>query len=458
MAGVGSSGGLDVKGIVDNLMIGEGKKLTTMQKKVEAESVQLSGYGQLNSLVNTLKTNIDSLKSAMKSGYVTSVSDDTKLTASITNSDQVFNATRSLVVSKLATAETWSSATPSTSRSTALGMSGDITMTIGSSNFTISVSTGDTLDNIRDKINNTSSNIGVTASVLSTNDISGNPQYSLMIASKNTGTENKVTLSGAGTTALGLTNEMIIAKNAEFTIDGQSVIRSSNTISDVIDGVSFTLLTTGSSSFTVALDQNAQNAAVTTGLHNVVDAYNQVIDFIDRVTAERTMTDSTVANTKYTIKNIFRDSSPGSTGISSLFDMGVSYGPSVVLQTNKGKSYTSAGRLKVTDADVITALNANRTNIESFISNVTTGFVKTADDAIKGITGYTGTIALRKQTINEITARLNTNISNEQERLDKVRLDLTMKYANLNTIMDKFDQISTFLDGQFASVNGAKSK
>lgn len=458
MAGVGASGGLDVKGIVDNLMIGESKKLNTMQKKVEQENVQLSGYGQLNSLVNTLKTNIDGLKSAINSGYVATVSDDTKLTASITNTAQVFNATRSLVVSKLATAETWSSATPSSSRSTALGVSGDLTMTIGSDNFTISVAATDTMDNIRDKINNTSANIGVTASVLATNDISGNPQYSLMIASNNTGVDNKVTLSGAGATALTLTNEMIAANNAEFTIDGQSVVRSNNTISDVIDGVSFTLLTTGSSSFTIALDQNVQNAAVTTSLHSVVDSYNQVIDFIDRVSAERSMTDSTVANVKYTLKNIFRDSLPGSSGITSLFDMGISYGPSVVLQTNKGKSYTSAGRLKVTDADVTTALNANRTNIKKFIADTSTGFVKAADDEIDGITGYTGVIALRKQTINEMTSRLNTNISKEQERLDKVRLDLTMKYANLNTIMDKFDQISTFLDGQFASVNGAKGK
>ncbi len=458
MAGIGSSGGLDVKGIVDNLMIGESKKLTTMQKKVEAENVQLSGYGQLNSLVNTLKTNIDGLKTAMNSGYVATVSDEDKLTASITNSSQVFNASHNLVVSKLATAETWSTASPTTSRSTALGLTGDVTMTIGTSNFTISLSATDTLDNIRDKINNASSNIGVTASILASNDISGNPQFNLLVASNNTGVANKVTLSGAGTTALGLSTESVAAQNAEFTLDGNSVIRSSNTVTDAIDGVSFTLLTTGSSSFTVALDQNAQNTAVTTSLHTVVDAYNQIIDFVDKVSAERSMTDSTVANVKYAIKNIFRDSLPGSTGITSLFDMGVSYGPSVVLQTNKGKSYTSAGRLKVTDADITTALNNNRSDIKKFITDASTGFVKVAGDTVKGITGYTGMIALRKQTISEVTARLNTNISLEQERLDGVRLSLTKKYANLNSIMSKFDGISTFLDGQFASISSPKSK
>lgn len=458
MAGIGSSGGLDVKAIVDNLMIGESKKLTTMQKKVEDETVQLSGYGQLNSLVNTLKTNIDGLKSAMNSGYVATVSDDTKLTASITNSAQVFSASHALVVSKLATAETWSTATATSSRTTALGYSGNLTMTIGTSNFTISVSATDTLDNIRDKINNASSNVGVTASVLASNNISGDPQFNLVIASNNTGVDNKVTLSGAGATALDLTNEQVVAQNAEFTLDGKSVIRSHNTVTDAMDGISFTLLTTGSSSFTVALDQNTQNSAVVSSLHNVVDAYNQVIDFVDRVTAERSMTDSTVANVKYAIKNIFRDSLPGSTGITSLFDMGISYGPSVVLQTNKGKSYTSAGRLKVTDATVTTALNENRSIIKKFITDTTTGFVKSAADTTKNITGYTGMIALRKQTINDMTSRLNTSISLEQERLDNVRLTLTKKYADLNSIMSKFDGISTFLDGQFASVNSAKSK
>ncbi|HEU5282099.1 MAG TPA: flagellar filament capping protein FliD [Gammaproteobacteria bacterium] len=458
MAGIGSSGGLDVKSIVDNLMIGESKKLTTMQKKVEKENVQLSGYGQLSSLVNTLKSNIDNLKTAINTGYVATVSDDTKITASITNSEQVFNATHNVVVSKLATAETWSSVTPTSARSTALGLSGNLTMTIGSSNFTITIDTDDTLDNIRDKINNTSSNIGVTASVLASNDISGNPQFNLMVASDNTGVANKVTLSGTGVAALTLTNETVAAQNAEFTVDSKSVIRSSNTVTDVVDGISFNLLTTGSSSFTVALDQDAQNSSVISSLHSVVDAYNQMIDFVDRVSAERTMTDSTVANTKYTIRNIFHDSISGITGITSLFDLGVTYGPSVVLQTNKGKSYTSAGRLKVVDADVTSALNENRTNIKKFISDTSTGFVKTAADTIKTITGYTGTIELRKRTIDNMTSRLDKSISLEEERLDQVRLILTKKYANLNSIMDKFDQISTFLDGQFASVNSTKSK
>lgn len=457
MAGI-NSGGLDVKAIVDNLMIGESKKLNGMQKKVETENIQFSGYGQLNSLVNTLKTSVDGLKTALNTGYVATVSDEDQLTASITNSAQVFNATHNLVVSKLATAETWSTASATNSRSSALGFSGDVTMTIGASNFTISVSATDTLDNIRDKINNASSNIGVTASVLASNDISGNPQFNLLLASNNTGVDNKVTLSGAGVTALGLTTEQVAAQNAEFTLDSKSVVRGSNTVTDAIDGVSFTLLTTGASSFTVSLDQNAQNTAVTTSLHSVVDAYNQVIDFVDKVSAERTMTDSTVANVKYAIKNIFRDSVPGSTGITSLFDMGVSYGPSVVLQTNKGKNYTSAGRLKVTDATVTTVLNENRSNVKKFVSDSTTGFVKLTADTVKGITGYTGMIALRKQTINDITARLNTSIDMEEERLDNVRLILTKKYANLNSIMSKFDQISTFLDGQFASVSSAKSK
>src|SRR5690348_819040 len=131
----------------------------------------------------------------MNSGYVATAADQDKLTASLTNSSQVFNATHNLAVSKLATAETWSTAAPTTSRSTALGLTGDVTMTIGASNFTISLSATDTLDNIRDKINNASSNIGVTASILASNDISGNPQFNLLLASDNTGVDNKVTLS-----------------------------------------------------------------------------------------------------------------------------------------------------------------------------------------------------------------------------------------------------------------------
>ncbi len=56
------------------------------------------------------------------------------------------------------------------------------------------------------------------------------------------------------------TVETVTAADAELTIDGVSVTRTSNTINDLIDGVTLTLNNTTSSAETVSGDWNSDNA------------------------------------------------------------------------------------------------------------------------------------------------------------------------------------------------------
>jgi flagellar hook-associated protein 2 len=454
MAGIA---GLDVNAIVSNFMISENKPLDRMKSKYTNNKTQLGGYDQLSSLINTLKTNVSALTTAISSGMTTSVSDDTKLSATITNNQLVYTSSHTVNVTTLAKAEVLGSATPEISRDAALGYSGTLTMTIGSSNFSITVNTSDTLNTIRDKINNTSANIGVTASILATNnEISGDDEFSLVIASDNTGVDNKVTLSGTAAASLDISDELSAATDASFTFDSQTVVRSSNTITDVMDGLSFHLLDTGSSSLTISLNEDTQNSNVKTSLQSVVDNYNQVVTFLDTVTAERTMTDSQILNIKTSLKNIFSSNEVSDGTIASLFDMGVTYGPSKTMTTNKGIGFTSTGYLKIDDTALTNALNNNRGDIKTFITNTSDGFVKSANDIFENINGYDGIIKVRQSTLSNNNLRINNEMDLEQERLDKVKLDLVAKYSKLNSLLNKFDQMSTFLDAQLASLTGGK--
>lgn len=456
MAGIGS---LDVTAIVSSMMIGESKPLDRLNKRLTDNKTQISGYDEVSALLKTLKTNVTNLSDAIESGMTASVSDSTKLSASITDNGAVYNSTHTINVTTLAKAEVLSSATPESSRNTALGYSGTLTMTIGASNFSITVATGDTLDNIRDKINNTSENIGVTASVLATNNPSTFvDEFSLVIASNDTGVDNEVTISGTAAASLDITNELSAATDASFTFDSQTVIRSSNIISDVMDGLSFTLLDTGTSTLSITLDSDTQNTNMKTALQSVVDSYNEVVSFLDEVTAERTMTDYQISMMKSSLREVFSYNTVGSGTINSLFSLGVTYGDSQTMTTNKGIPYISTGYLKLNSDDLTTALNASRSDIKLFLTNTTDGFITTASDVLDNINGYGGVIFERENTLTQNNLKLANEVELEQERLDKVKLDLTAKYSQLNAIMSKFDQMSTFLDAQFASMSGSKSK
>ena len=68
------------------------------------------------------------------------------------------------------------------------------------------------------------------------------------------------------------------ATNAAFTVSGISgtITRSSNTVNDVVSGVSFNLSKVGSATVTISND----SAATASTLQDFVDAYNEVVNYV----------------------------------------------------------------------------------------------------------------------------------------------------------------------------------
>ena len=145
---------------------------------------------------------------------------------------------------------------------------------------TIDIVAGSTgLDGIAAAIN--AKNAGVTASVVT--DADGSAYLSLKGAS---GAAQAFTLQatddpsgnlaqlnvGVGATGTALT---AAAQNARLTVDGVTVERASNTISDLIDGVKLQL--TGVSNTAVALTSTTPTDALKSSITDFVDTYNGVL-------------------------------------------------------------------------------------------------------------------------------------------------------------------------------------
>jgi flagellar capping protein FliD len=102
-----------------------------------------------------------------------------------------------------------------------------------------------------------------------------------------------VTTSGGALRGLGILNaagslasELGVAQDAQFSVNGLSVSRSSNTVSDVVEGLTLTLKKAGTSTITVSKD----NQKFIDAAKSFVDQYNSTMDFLKTQTAWDTKT------------------------------------------------------------------------------------------------------------------------------------------------------------------------
>jgi len=159
---------------------------------------------------------------------------------------------------------------------------------------TVTLDTKDqTLQGIRDAINK--ANVGVTATIVS--DGSDNP-YHLVITSNKTGAKSSMKISvdgadggpvNAGLASLlgydpngaqGLT-QTSGAQDTRLTMNGIAVTSAGTTVDDVVQGVSMSLNSTGSTTLTIGQD----TSSVSTAINGFVKAYNDLNSTIAKLTA-----------------------------------------------------------------------------------------------------------------------------------------------------------------------------
>ncbi|MDC0336651.1 flagellar filament capping protein FliD [Alphaproteobacteria bacterium] len=160
-----------------------------------------------------------------------------------------------------------------------------------SSATTLSFTTGATsLTDVRDAINN--AGIGVTASIIEVSDNSYSlvvksdvgEDKALRIKSHLSGSENNVLKYNPGSVDAfaDTATQVVAATNALFTVDGISVTRDSNVITDLFSGITMEL--SGNTASDIGTDQTissvySQSAALET-LETVVDELNFLLAFL----------------------------------------------------------------------------------------------------------------------------------------------------------------------------------
>ena len=467
-AGIGS--GLDVNSIVTQLMTVEKQPLTRLQATQATMQTQLSAFGQMQSLVSALQDAAQPLFSADSFALSNaSSSDPTSVSAGTTT--KAVPGIYSVAVSSLSATQSIVSAGSFSDANAVVG-TGSLTIRLGtwnadrtaftpatgSSDITVPIGASEnTLAGIRDKIN--AANAGVSATVVT--DASGSR---LALQSSSPGAANgfRVTVTdddGTNADATGLSQlafdpaggaaQMTLAQaaaNTQATVNGIAVTSSSNTLSGVIDGITYNLGKVTTQPVMITVTRNTDS--IKSMLGAFVTAYNQLNDFLAQAThydpttkqAALLQGDSTATSIQNQLHNMIGTKTGASSTFSTLSSLGI--------QLQKD------GSLKIDDATLSSALT-NLPEVTKALSNLdpsvlgNNGIGKRFYDWTSGLLASNGSLPGKTQSIQAGIARNQKDQDAMQDRLDATEARLRAQYSALDTTMAQANALAKYVTQQF---------
>lgn len=444
----GLSTGIDYNDLISKLIAVKRKPIEILENKKSTYNDQISSYSELTSKLSDLKSAADKLKFSYNFYVNTaSVNDETVLDATATGTASIGNY--SVSVTTLASEEKEAhSGTGLTASSDVVNNSGSdkvFQYTYAGTQRTLTVANGTSLDGLKNLINDDTGNAGVNSTI-----VNDGTNYRLIITGDDTGSAKSITID-AGTTLDGTSNTVNFtaaafsqtktAANAVFTVDGLQVSRSSNSVSDVITGVTINLKKAASSAtVTVAADKDS----IKEQIENFVSAYNDVMTFVSENTAYDSTTkisgilsgEGTARSVQNRIRDMVTSSVSGLSGsLSSLAEIGIT--------TNY-----KTGNLEINSSTLDTKLGSSLDDVADIFKDNSNGIANQIYNYIGDITStIDGSITLRKEGLQDIIKNITDTIANMEFRIEKSEDDMVRQFTALEKLVGKYNTIGNYLAG-----------
>lgn len=457
--GIGS--GLDIGNLVSQLVAAEGQaKSVRLDTKEARAQATLSAVGTVKSVLSELQNSLTDLKaSASFDKRAVTTADSDFYTATATSSAAV--GAYDIEVVQLAQANKVRSG-GFTSADAIVG-TGTLTIGSGSDSFNLTIdSDNDTLAEIRDAINTAGGNTFVAATIVNVDDGMGGTESRLVLTGTKVGAGNDITISvddddendtdASGLSHLATANlvQMEAAQDAIIKIDTQTVTRSSNTISDAIDGVTLSLVkaheTAGN---TTELSVAADTASVTNAINGFVASYNSMIQAFNQLHSFDPATgatgtlfgDATLRSVESQIRRELTANVDGLTGdLRNLVDLGI--------------TTQDDGTLEIDTTKLNNAIANNLGEVTTMFSS-TDGVATQLDSLINGYVQAAGVLDTRTTTLNDQIEDITDQREALSRRLASLESRLLAQFTALDTLVSQLNSTSRFLSQQLANLPGA---
>lgn len=487
---IGSYSGID-RSTIDQLMEVERQPLKLYNTRKTTITEQQKAWKDINTRLNSLSEKIDALKSAdtLTSMKATSTNEDK---VSISASNKAVAGAYRINVTQLATNTSIIgnkvSGTLTEGKSFTIGGTeaelsakfkeeNDITGEMSEEqqvehdqylkDRTIIIGEGATLNDVAKEINSKSKETGVNASVI---------DGRMVLTNENTGA-GKILLSDDGNGALselGLGNitednyvdgelanvtgvQGAIGKNAIFDINGVPVESTSNSVSDIVDGLTINLKEVGATTVTVGTDYEKAEKA----MQEFVDQYNSTMKFIEEKlaagdpevpgSAGTLSGDGTLMRLHSTLRGLVTSVVSKEDGtIKDISQLGVStkdrYGE---LQFNAEKFRAALAEDPNKVTNFFSTTNADDEEI-GYVANINKyigSFISEKNGIIKG----------KNETLEKTLKDINNQIEIFEARMVKKEELYIKRFTALDVAMMQAESQMSWLTGQINAMNGVKN-
>lgn len=472
---LGAASGLPLDDMVRQLVkVERDLKLGRVDTRKKQLDASISAFGKLTSALTALQDAVKKLSgNELNSRSVTVTQPDDKrsyLTATAKNGAPA--ADFSVKVNQLASGSRLESADLgfSSANDIVSSSAGTLSFTAGDKAFSVEVSAGMTVDQLRQKINQQADNFGVNVNII---NAGGDVGTKLVFNSTVTGSDNTLTItsdnveldslatiaSDAGPGGLIQTQS---AQNAILEIDGIIAISSSNVFTDVIQDITITAqqVTPADSSATIAVGVNKD--AIKENIQEFIDKYNALVSEIKTLTKPRDIaedgrtvnsnsgtlnSDSTVRSVMNQLSRIMNSPVEGAAPLmNTLYAIGITSDSEGKLEIKESSQFGgSTGRERfdaaLNDIDSLTKLFGEET-----------GLATRLDGLIGQMTERDGLI---KQRENALNSQLTSN-ADERERvtryLEAFEATMRKRYVSLDSLLGRLYNTSNFVTAQLANL------
>lgn len=392
-SGTTNSSSIDWTALIQSAVDAKIAQADTISTTITNNEAKISAYQTLQSDLKTLYSGLASLSTAVVNSLSTSafatraasisstgdVSASSALSMTLKSGAAIGDHT--LTISQLAAAQKVSG-TSQSSQTDELGYSGTFSIGLeGGATSDITITSTMSLQDVVDTINAQTSTTNVQASIVQVSSTS----FQMVL----TGTEDAADITYSSTSGDDILNELGVtdssgsftdvlqeAQAAEFTLDGIAMTRDTNDISDVLSGVTFSLLQETPDGATLNISIETDTSQIESALETFVTNYNA---FRDEVIAQQaTATDGTADSSAVlfgdgTMRNIMdalQNALNTTVGDMTMADLGLSFNESNELELDTS---TLSDILSTNLNGVTKLLSAQTTTSSSQLSVVNTG-------------------------------------------------------------------------------------
>lgn len=444
-SGVGS--GLDIEGLVTQLLAAEGQPQTQRLNLREAElQAKLSAFGQFRSAIATLQSAIEPLTDIDRfRGRTVTVAAENLLTVAADST--AATGSYSVEVIRLAQSQKLASG-PFATALTDVG-SGELTVSVGGNAFTVTIDeSAATLSDIASAINGATDNSGVTATLVTAND-----GVRLVLTGRETGAANVITVTQAGGNgglaqiaydpgnAIANLTQLTAAQDAQVAVDTFVYDSPDNTITEVVTGLTLDLKAAAPGSPTVVTVGN-DSAGSGKLIDDFVKAYNGLVKSLRALTAYNAdngsggplLGDPTARNFLNSVRNEVVRAVNGNGAFTMLADLGI--------------TTEVDGSLVVDSARLGEALAAGFEDVGRLFTTGETGVATRLDALLARYVDDNGLIEARTEGLQARVEDVAKAREALEFRLQKVEERLRRQFSALDGLVAQLRNTSDFLTRQ----------